>query len=102
MRIASPAFCGRMFFVRFDFIYLYGVVIAHIDTFAAIIANFCRVEVAKHTFAAIITVRVSNSLSFNGAKFVKSVLNSLVIRFSMTAFVCLDFPKFIAIKMLRT
>ena len=42
------------------------------------------------------------SLSFNGAKFVKSLLNSLVIRSSMTSLVCLDFPEFIAVKMLRT
>lgn len=65
MRIAPPAFCGRMFFVRFDFIYLYGVVVAHIDTFAAIIANFCRVEVAKHTFAAINAISIINFTLFS-------------------------------------
>lgn len=65
MRIASPAFCRRMFFVRFDFIYLYGIVVAHIDTFAAIIANFCRVEVAKHTFAAINAISIINFTLFS-------------------------------------
>jgi len=81
VRIALAAlysFC--LFTARFDFVYLYGVIVAHIDTFAAIVANLSRVEVAKHAFAAVITVREPNALSFNGAKFVKSVLNSLVIR----------------------
>ena len=46
--------------------------------------------------------RGSNHISFNGAKFVKSALNSLIIRQSIIAFVCLDFPEFIAVKMRST
>ena len=46
--------------------------------------------------------RDSNHISFNGAKFVKSALNSLIIRQSIIAFVCLDFPEFIAVKMRST
>ena len=43
--------------------------------------------------------RGSNHISFNGAKFVKSALNSLIIPRGIIAFVCLDFPKFFAVKM---
>ena len=42
------------------------------------------------------------TLSFSGAKFVKSALNSLIIPRGIIAFVCLDFPKFIAVKMRST
>ena len=45
-----------------------------------------------------VAIRKPYLLSFNGAKFVKSALNSLIIRASIIAFVCLDFPKFFAVK----
>ena len=42
------------------------------------------------------------TLSFSGAKFAKSALNSLIIPRGIIAFVCLDFPKFFAVKMRST
>lgn len=42
------------------------------------------------------------TLSFSGEKFAKSALNSLIIPRGIIAFVCLDFPKFIAVKMRST
>ena len=42
------------------------------------------------------------TLSFSGEKFAKSALNSLIIPRGIIAFVCLDFPKFFAVKMRST
>ena len=42
--------------------------------------------------------RELNKLSFNGTKFVKSLLNSLIIPLGIIALVCLDFSKFIDVK----
>ncbi len=41
----------------------------------------------------VIAERELNKLSFNGAKFVKSLLNSLIIPLGIIALVCLDFSK---------
>ena len=46
--------------------------------------------------------RELNRLSFNDGKFAKSSLNSLIIPLGIIAFVCLDFPKFIDVKMRST
>ena len=59
-------------------------------------------EVVLAVLRAALPSKNQITLSFNGAKFAESALNSLIIPRGIIAFVCLDFPKFIAVKMRST
>ena len=59
-------------------------------------------EVVLAVLRAALPSKNQITLSFNGEKFAKSALNSLIIPRGIIAFVCLDFPKFFAVKMRST
>ena len=62
MRITASAFVGIGMHMRIGLlvnaVYFYGSIIVHMQTLAAVIANFKRIKIAEFTFAAPYAVAV--------------------------------------------